>query len=276
MKFNNFYTPNNLSTIGGEFQSLTGLYPDNSILTKLRSGKNYFPYGLANKFKEYNYNTYAYHNNSYTSGGNTILYYGPIPGSIFQIPDTEYYDSQETARILIEGTSSPVGEYQPGTSKWTGGTPATIPLGKPAVVSTDGTTEPMVPVTIITSRNRRSSLWPARTIILLLIILARPVWKIPPPTINRPTIIITVEFANPASPSAGVRIWHISRASSEHIATISDLTFPLTNNPAAINRIINVAITSLLAFKRALSECPDYYCSDFSAFSAESRCQRGR
>lgn len=64
-KFNNFYTPNNLSTIGGEFQSLTGLYPDNSILTKWRSGSNYFPYGLGTVFKNLGYNTYAYHNNWY-------------------------------------------------------------------------------------------------------------------------------------------------------------------------------------------------------------------
>jgi len=64
-KFNNFYTPNNLSTIGGEFQSLTGLYPDNSILTKWRSGKNYFPYGLGTVFKDLGYKTYAYHNNWY-------------------------------------------------------------------------------------------------------------------------------------------------------------------------------------------------------------------
>lgn len=64
-KFNNFYTPNNLSTIGGEFQSLTGLYPDNSILTKWRSGGNYFPYGLGTVFKNLGYNTYAYHNNWY-------------------------------------------------------------------------------------------------------------------------------------------------------------------------------------------------------------------
>lgn len=64
--FENFYVPNNLSTIGGEFQAITGLYPENTILSTWRSGKNYFPYGLANKFKEYNYNTYAYHNNSYT------------------------------------------------------------------------------------------------------------------------------------------------------------------------------------------------------------------
>ena len=64
-KFNNFYTPNNLSTIGGEFQSLTGLYPDNSILTKWRSGKNYFPYGLGTVFKNLGYSTFAYHNNWY-------------------------------------------------------------------------------------------------------------------------------------------------------------------------------------------------------------------
>ncbi|MBE6147108.1 MAG: LTA synthase family protein [Firmicutes bacterium] len=63
--FENFYVPNNLSTIGGEFQSLTGLYADNSILNTWRSGKNYFPYGLATKFKQAGYQTYAYHNNSY-------------------------------------------------------------------------------------------------------------------------------------------------------------------------------------------------------------------
>ena len=63
--FDNFYTPNNLSTIGGEFQTMTGLFPDASILTKWRNGTNYYPYGLATIFKKYNYNTYAYHNNSY-------------------------------------------------------------------------------------------------------------------------------------------------------------------------------------------------------------------
>ena len=64
--FNNFYTPNNLSTIGGEFQSLTGLYPDYSILNKWREGTNYFPFGLANNYRKEGYNTYAYHNNDYT------------------------------------------------------------------------------------------------------------------------------------------------------------------------------------------------------------------
>ena len=64
--FDNYYTPNVLSTIGGEFQSLTGLFPDKSILDKWRSGTNYFPYGLATSFGNIGYKTYAYHNNSYT------------------------------------------------------------------------------------------------------------------------------------------------------------------------------------------------------------------
>lgn len=63
--FKNFYVPNNLSTIGGEFGGLTGLFADNSILKTWRTGNNYFPYGLATKFKNEGYNTYAYHNNSY-------------------------------------------------------------------------------------------------------------------------------------------------------------------------------------------------------------------
>lgn len=63
--FDNYYTPNALSTIGGEFQSLTGLYPDASILSRWRTGNNYFPYGLGTKFKEEGYNTFAYHNNNY-------------------------------------------------------------------------------------------------------------------------------------------------------------------------------------------------------------------
>ncbi len=63
--FNNFYVPNNLSTIGGEFGGLTGLFADNSILRTWRSGSNYFPYGIATKFRNAGYSTYAYHNNSY-------------------------------------------------------------------------------------------------------------------------------------------------------------------------------------------------------------------
>lgn len=62
--FNNYYVPYYLSTIGGEFQADTALYPDTSTLSIWRNGKNSFPYGLANSFKNANYNTYAYHNHS--------------------------------------------------------------------------------------------------------------------------------------------------------------------------------------------------------------------
>jgi len=62
--FKNFYTSNNLSTIGGEFQALTGLYADNSILGTWRSGKRYFPYGIGTMFSNAGYNVYGYHNNS--------------------------------------------------------------------------------------------------------------------------------------------------------------------------------------------------------------------
>ena len=62
--FENFYTSNNLSTIGGEFQALTGLYADNEILSSWRGGWAYYPYGLAKVFKNEGYNTFAYHDNS--------------------------------------------------------------------------------------------------------------------------------------------------------------------------------------------------------------------
>jgi len=64
--FENFYTPTIFSTIGGEFQEMTGLYAQSTaVLSKFRSGNIYFPQGIGNEFKELNYNTYAYHNNSY-------------------------------------------------------------------------------------------------------------------------------------------------------------------------------------------------------------------
>lgn len=62
--FQNFYTSNNLSTIGGEFQALTGLYADNTILSSWRGGNAYYPYGLGTMFKNVGYKTFAYHNNS--------------------------------------------------------------------------------------------------------------------------------------------------------------------------------------------------------------------
>lgn len=64
--FTNFYSPTIYSTIGGEFQLLTGLYPATDFLSIFKSGKNTFTYGLANVFKDNSYDTFAYHNNTYT------------------------------------------------------------------------------------------------------------------------------------------------------------------------------------------------------------------
>lgn len=63
--FNNYYTPTIYSTIGGEFQELSGLYANFSSLSQWRSGRNTFPMGIAKLFQEAGYNTYAYHDNSY-------------------------------------------------------------------------------------------------------------------------------------------------------------------------------------------------------------------
>ena len=64
--FDNFYTPLNLSTIGGEYQDLTGLMANSSVLSTWRKGNNYYPYGLGNVFNELGYQVQAYHNNSYS------------------------------------------------------------------------------------------------------------------------------------------------------------------------------------------------------------------
>ena len=68
------------------------------------------------------------------------------------------------------------------------------------------TNMPIADVTIITRRKSLSSLLPARVMTLLPIIFARPVWKMPPPTMKRPIIMMTVVFEKPERPSAGVRI----------------------------------------------------------------------
>ena len=65
-KFNNFYTPTISSTIGGEFQELTGLVAASGFLSPWKSGENYFPFGIATSFQNIGYNTYAYHDHTYT------------------------------------------------------------------------------------------------------------------------------------------------------------------------------------------------------------------
>ncbi len=64
--FNNFYSPVVFSTIGGEYQELTGLYPNIELLGKVwRNGNNKYNWGIGNRFRELGYKTYAYHDNQY-------------------------------------------------------------------------------------------------------------------------------------------------------------------------------------------------------------------
>ncbi len=64
--FTNFYTPTIYSTIGGEFQMLSGLYPASGFLDAFKAGENTYPFGISTVFKNLDYETYAYHNNDYT------------------------------------------------------------------------------------------------------------------------------------------------------------------------------------------------------------------
>lgn len=64
--FKNFYSPVVFSTIGGEYQELTGLYPNIEMLGKVwRNGNNSYNWGIGYRFKDLGYSTYAYHNNQY-------------------------------------------------------------------------------------------------------------------------------------------------------------------------------------------------------------------
>ena len=66
-EFTNFYTPVNMSTLGGEFQNLTGLFANLSMLSnKFRRGTNYYPYGIGSVYKTLGYDVSAYHANTYT------------------------------------------------------------------------------------------------------------------------------------------------------------------------------------------------------------------
>ena len=64
--FENFYSPVILSTIGGEFQELTGLYPNLSMLSNVwRTGRNAYPFGYGKMFEDAGYLVQAYHDHKY-------------------------------------------------------------------------------------------------------------------------------------------------------------------------------------------------------------------
>ncbi len=64
--FEDFYTPTISSTIGGEFQELTGLVAASGFLSPWKSGKNSYPFGIARMFQNAGYSTFAYHDHTYT------------------------------------------------------------------------------------------------------------------------------------------------------------------------------------------------------------------
>jgi len=64
--FNNFYSPEFLSTTGGEFQAATGLIPTQTILNTWKSKTPNIYYAFGNSFNRLGYTTNAYHNWTYT------------------------------------------------------------------------------------------------------------------------------------------------------------------------------------------------------------------
>ena len=63
--FDNYYSTSYNSTIGGEFQLLTGMYAMSGSIDTWKSGTNFFPMGPGNLFKKNGYSIHAYHNHDY-------------------------------------------------------------------------------------------------------------------------------------------------------------------------------------------------------------------
>lgn len=61
-EFTNYYSPEFLSTTGGEFQAMTGLVPSQEILSIWRNEHPTLSYAIGNSFGRLGYNTYSYHN----------------------------------------------------------------------------------------------------------------------------------------------------------------------------------------------------------------------
>lgn len=64
--FDNFYSPIFLSTTGGEYQAVNAALVTDGGRNAWYKGDKYLPYALGNAFGEIGYNTYAFHNWSYT------------------------------------------------------------------------------------------------------------------------------------------------------------------------------------------------------------------
>lgn len=131
--FKNFYTPTIYSTIGGEFQELSGLYAGSlGTLKTFRTGKNYFPMGIANLFRNEGYTAVAYHDSFSTfqdrnkylpalgftsfegceSKDNEMKCY-PWPGSDIEMINQTYqkYINSEVPFMIFYATVSGHGDY---------------------------------------------------------------------------------------------------------------------------------------------------------------------
>ena len=64
--FTNFYSPEFLSTTGGEFQATTGLLPTQEILNIWKNDLPQLPYAIGNAFSGLGYRAQAYHNWTYS------------------------------------------------------------------------------------------------------------------------------------------------------------------------------------------------------------------
>lgn len=112
------------------YNKTTGTTTVNQITTGdtvIKYGRTYYESG-----RRVNYPSATYTYSGPTEMGNAA-------------PDTETRRNAEYT--ILFGDTVPI-EYETGTSKWGGTTPATVPLGKPAVVSPDGTEEDTVPISI--------------------------------------------------------------------------------------------------------------------------------
>ena len=63
--FEDFYSPEFLSTTGGEFQAVTGLVPSQEILTSWKNSAPEIEFAIGNSFSKAGYRTQAYHNWTY-------------------------------------------------------------------------------------------------------------------------------------------------------------------------------------------------------------------
>ncbi len=66
LNFTNFYTPIYLSTIDGEYMTLSGLLPKAGVWSLYQSRDNYLPFSLGNQMGDLGYQTPGYHNGEYT------------------------------------------------------------------------------------------------------------------------------------------------------------------------------------------------------------------